>query len=283
MGLRSRSWIIHSRTLKRFLMEPLRCCPTGAFGIIVMLEDKAMFHLQCSHRWKEVLAWNLTMHCPVLRSSTSTCLPIVEPFFPAWCRSEIFFLVALWSWLSMESGCMRLWTGVFYTGAINTGNKWRIEELLKEDVTDLWLFVGDPILIFHHNLQINSLKILKCDLLELFLIIKVYLWWKLLASHLSKQENFSNQWVTKYLFLPHCILSLIQDIVMWKTRFWRQLFASNWKRFRRKLCSGSLQSGFKSRRSSVFALLSILHEILLGTDSGDHVVLVLRDSAPLSR
>lgn len=64
---------------------------------------------------------------------------------------------------------MRLWTGVFYTGDINIGNKWRSEELFKEEVTDLWLFVGDPILIFHHNLQINSSKILKCDFLELFM------------------------------------------------------------------------------------------------------------------
>ncbi len=28
------------------------------------------------------------------------------------------------------------------------------------------LFVGDQILIFHHNLQINSLKILQCDFLD---------------------------------------------------------------------------------------------------------------------
>ncbi len=30
------------------------------------------------------------------------------------------------------------------------------------------LFVGDQILIFHHNLQINSLKILQCDFLDFF-------------------------------------------------------------------------------------------------------------------
>ncbi len=30
------------------------------------------------------------------------------------------------------------------------------------------LFVGDQILIFHHHLQINSLKILQCDFLDFF-------------------------------------------------------------------------------------------------------------------
>ncbi len=42
------------------------------------------------------------------------------------------------------------------------------------------LFVGDQILIFHHNLQINCLKILQCDFLDFFflilsLIVEVYL------------------------------------------------------------------------------------------------------------
>ncbi len=33
-----------------------------------------------------------------------------------------------------------------------------------------WNFVIDQILIFHHNLQINSLKILQCDFLDLFFL-----------------------------------------------------------------------------------------------------------------
>ncbi len=40
------------------------------------------------------------------------------------------------------------------------------------------LFVGDQILIVHHNLQIKSLKILQCDFLDfliLSLIVEVYL------------------------------------------------------------------------------------------------------------
>ncbi len=33
-----------------------------------------------------------------------------------------------------------------------------------------WNFVIDQILIFHHNLQINSLKILQCDFVDLFFL-----------------------------------------------------------------------------------------------------------------
>ncbi len=33
-----------------------------------------------------------------------------------------------------------------------------------------WNFVIDQILLFHHNLQINSLKILQCDFLDLFFL-----------------------------------------------------------------------------------------------------------------
>ncbi len=33
------------------------------------------------------------------------------------------------------------------------------------------LFVGDQILIFRHNLQINSLKILQCDFQDFFFLI----------------------------------------------------------------------------------------------------------------
>ncbi len=72
------------------------------------------------------------------------------------------------------------------------------------------LFVGDQILIFHHNLQINSLKILQCDFLFFFflilsLIIEVYLWWKLQASliFLSGRTCTICGWLNT--FLPHCI------------------------------------------------------------------------------
>jgi len=49
-----------------------------------------------------------------------------------------------------------------------------------ESLKSCW-FVGDQILIFHHNLQINSLKTLQCDFQDFFLdflilslIVEVY-------------------------------------------------------------------------------------------------------------
>ncbi len=66
------------------------------------------------------------------------------------------------------------------------------------------LFVGDQILIFHHNLQINSLKILQCDFLDFFSYFVSHSWgipmMKITGlSHLFKWENW---WLTKYFFAP---------------------------------------------------------------------------------
>ncbi len=73
-----------------------------------------------------------------------------------------------------------------------------------------WNFVIDQILIFHHNLPINSLKILQCDFLDFFflilsLIVEVYLWWKLQASliFLRGRTCTIGGWLNT--FLPHCI------------------------------------------------------------------------------
>ena len=38
--------------------------------------------------------------------------------------------------------------------------------------------------------------------LILSVIVEVYLWWKLQASHLFKWENLHNWWLTKYFFAP---------------------------------------------------------------------------------
>ncbi len=86
---------------------------------------------------------------------------------------------------------MRLWTGVFYTDyefkqmpliQVTSGGQ---RSLLKKKLRvcegqQSCLFLGDQILIFHHNLQIKSLKILQCDFLDFFflilsLIVEVYL------------------------------------------------------------------------------------------------------------
>ncbi len=68
-------------------------------------------------------------------------------------------------------------------------------------------FVGDQILIFHHNLQINSLKILQCDFLDFFSYFVSHSWgipmMKITGlSHLFKWENLHNWWLTKYFFAP---------------------------------------------------------------------------------
>ncbi len=72
-----------------------------------------------------------------------------------------------------------------------------------------WNFVIDQILIFHHNLQINSLKILQCDFLDFFFFsyIVSHSWgipmMKITGlSHLFKWENLPNWWLTKYFFAP---------------------------------------------------------------------------------
>ncbi len=111
---------------------------------------------------------------------------------------------------------MRLWTGVFYNDnefkqmpliQVTSGGQ---RSLLKKKLQvcesqQSCLFVGDQILIFHHNLQINSLKILQCDFLDFFLIILSLIVSVLLItglSHLFKWENLHNWWLTKYFFAP---------------------------------------------------------------------------------
>ncbi len=48
------------------------------------------------------------------------------------------------------------------------GQRSLLKKLQVRESQQSFLFVGDQILIFHHNLQINSLKILKCDFLDFF-------------------------------------------------------------------------------------------------------------------
>ncbi len=119
---------------------------------------------------------------PTVDFFTPSCLPIQSSQpgaglqFCFWCP-----LTALWSWpkWSLECDCLRLWTGVFYTDnefkqmpliQVTSGGQ---RSLLKKKLQvcesqQSCLFVGDQILIFHHNLQINSLKILQCDFLDFF-------------------------------------------------------------------------------------------------------------------
>ncbi len=54
------------------LTEPLLSCPRCVFGVIVMLEDPATTHLQCSYWGKEVVGQNLAIH-PPLNTVQSSC------------------------------------------------------------------------------------------------------------------------------------------------------------------------------------------------------------------
>ncbi len=73
----------------------------------------------------------------------------------------------------------------------------------------MFVYIYSGALIFHHNLQINSLQILQCNFLDFFLIlsliVEVYLWWKLQASliFLSGRTCAIGGWLNT--FLPHCI------------------------------------------------------------------------------
>ncbi len=84
------------------------------------------------------------------------------------------------------------------------------------------LFVGDQILIFHHNLQINSLKILQCDFLDFFSYFVSHSWgipmMKITGlSHLFKWENLHNWWLTKYFFARLYMFGLVSQ-VQWHSK-----------------------------------------------------------------
>ena len=81
-------------------------------------------------------------------------------------------------------------------------------------------FIIDQILIFHHNLQINSLKIQQCDFLDLFSHFVCHSWsvpmMKITGlSHLFKWENLHNWWLTKYFFAPQYVNRVLS--------FWQQI------------------------------------------------------------
>ncbi len=109
------------------------------------------FSNNCSHSW----------------FFTPSCLPIADSVFPAWCRSTILFLVSFDSSLVLaivEFGVwrLRLWTGVFYTDnefkqmpliqVTSRGQRSLLKKMLQVcESQQSCLFVGDQILIFHHN------------------------------------------------------------------------------------------------------------------------------------
>ncbi len=139
---------------------------------------------------------------PTVDFFTPSCLPIADSVFPAWCRSTILFLVSFDSSLVLAIVEFGVWLFEVVDRCLYTDNEFKQipliqvtsggqRSLLKKKLQvcesqQSCLFVGDQILIFHHNLQINSLKILMWFsgffFLILSLIVEVYLWWKLQAS-----------------------------------------------------------------------------------------------------
>ncbi len=116
---------------------------------------------------------------PTVDFFTPSCLPIADSVFPAWCRSTILFLVSFDSSLVLAIVEFGVWQFEVVDRCLLFDNEFKQmpliqvtsggqRSLLKKKLQvcesqQSCLFVGDQILIFHHNLQINSLKILQCD------------------------------------------------------------------------------------------------------------------------
>ncbi len=109
---------------------------------------------------------------------------------------------------ALEEICMEEWAKIPATVCENLVKTYRkrLTSVIANKYNKVlrWNFVIDQILIFHHNLQINSLQILQCDFLSYFVshnwgipMMKITG-----LSHLFKWENLHNWWLTKYFFAP---------------------------------------------------------------------------------
>lgn len=111
--------------------------------------------------------------------------------------------------------------------------------------------VIEQILIFHPDLQINSLKIRQCDFLRVFflilsLIVEVYLWWKLQASliFLCGRTRTIDGWLST--FMPHC--SCVEDLM----QFYKVLTILKYDVSYR--CISQNQNSMKCSGESIFQL-----------------------------
>ncbi len=109
---------------------------------------------------------------PTVDFFTPSCLPIADSVFPAWCRSTILFLVSFDSSLVLAIVEFGVWLFEVVDRCLLTDNEFKQmpliqvtsggqRSLLKKKLQvcesqQSCLFVGDQILIFHHNLQINA-------------------------------------------------------------------------------------------------------------------------------
>ncbi len=114
---------------------------------------------------------------------------------------------------ALEEICMEEWAKIPATVCENLVKTYRkrLTSVIanKGYITKYWdeILLLTKILIFHHNLQINSLKILQCDFLDFFSYFVSHSWgismMKITGlSHLFKWENLHNWWLTKYFFAP---------------------------------------------------------------------------------
>ncbi len=112
------------------------------------------------------------------------------------------------------------------------------------------LFVGDQILIFHHNLQLWQ-----CDFLDFFSYCVSHSWvipmMKITGlSHLFKGENQHNWWLTKYFFAPLYIILYIKYVC----RYIKTSCVRRWSRALVWICFSSCKlfslSSFSCRLTS---------------------------------
>ncbi len=114
---------------------------------------------------------------------------------------------------ALEEICMEEWAKIPATVCENLVKTYRkrLTSVIanKGYITKYWdeILLLTKYLFFHHNLQINSLKILQCDFLDFYFYFVSHSWgipmMKITGlSHLFKWENLHNWWLTKYFFAP---------------------------------------------------------------------------------
>ncbi len=138
------------------------------------------------------------------------------------------------------------------------------------------LFVGDQILIFHHNLQINSLKILQCDFLDFFSYFVSHSWvipmMKITGfSHLFKWENLHNWWLTKYFFAP-----LYISIIILRKKHW--IKCNDWVIYK---CSSKAWTQKKPKWQSLLVMQNVTQWLLKKSNNQSVILITAKASFEL--